>query len=325
MKSEKLQEEAEAFDVQIKKRVENGHLPDLRRSGRCEFFYNNVWRDQEFANLYYSEVVEKVIRDAIKYLGPGPDQRLRVLEVGCGPGHVSLEVARNKFDVVGIDISGACIELAKQVAAQDPWAGQRGALAYFKEALFDHGGKYDLVLFIASLHHFPDSNKTLQHVKKLLNPNGLIIVDEPTRDLVSKRNVAIILLIKGLLSSAEAFYEKIRLPASTQEAEEFMQEIFLQEKYETENGANVQSINDNEAGFEEMHTALLKHFRKLEFEKNFAFFHQLIGGVRLENVEAEHELARFLKIMDSILCQTGALDPVNFYFVGQLESMDPLT
>jgi len=278
MKNEKLQKEAEAFDLQIRQRVENGHLPDLRRSGRCEYFYNNVWRDQEFVNLYYSDVLEKVMRDAYKYLKSDPDRRLKVLEVGCGPGHVSLEMARNNFDVVGIDISEACIELAKQVAAQDPWSKQRGDLAYFNEAFLDHYGEYDLVLFIASFHHFPDSNNTLQYAVKLLNPGGLIIVDEPTRDLVSKRNVAIVLLIKGLMSSAEAFYQKIKLPSSIQEADEIMQEIFLQEKYETEDGANVQSVNDNEAGFEEMYTALLKHFRKLEFDKNFAFFHQLIGG-----------------------------------------------
>ena len=60
-------EEAEAFDAQIRERVDNGHIPDLRRSGRCEYFYNNVWRDQEFVKLYFGEVVEKVIDAAKKY------------------------------------------------------------------------------------------------------------------------------------------------------------------------------------------------------------------------------------------------------------------
>ena len=56
--NDRLEKEAIAFDRQIVDRIKNGHIPDLRRCGRCEYFYNNVWRDQEFVKLYYGEVVE---------------------------------------------------------------------------------------------------------------------------------------------------------------------------------------------------------------------------------------------------------------------------
>ncbi len=310
-------EEAEAFDVQIRERVDNGHIPDLRRSGRCEYFYNNVWRDQEFAKLYFGEVVAKVIDAAQKYLTKKGKIPKKILEVGCGPGHISLELARNHFDVVGLDLSGACIEVAKEVAAEDPWANERGGLAYLKADFLQHNGKYDIVLFTASLHHFPDCRVAVEHAKNLLNPDGIIIVDEPARDLVSEKNTAVILLIKGLLSSVGAYYQDIKITLTAEEAHSLMKRIYHEERYETEDGTRLQSALDNESGFEQMYSALAKCFYQLEFWKDYAFFHQLVGGIRLKNIEEEHNLAKFLKIMDSILCRYGAIDPTNFYFVGR--------
>jgi len=114
LEKEKLKDEAKAFDNQLLERIRNGHIPDLRRSGRCEYFYKNIWRDQEFVNLHYGEVVTKVTESIVKYMDHTTKKEIRILEVGCGPGHVSLELSRNGFDVTGIDISKVCIEEAKR-------------------------------------------------------------------------------------------------------------------------------------------------------------------------------------------------------------------
>jgi len=66
-----------------------------------------------------------------------------------------------------------------------------------------------------------------------------------------------------------------------------------------------------------MYTALKAEFEELKFEKHHALFHQLIGGVRLGNIEDERKMALFLKQMDEMLCRLNALDPTNFYFVGK--------
>lgn len=36
-----LHQEAESFDRQIDERIANGHIPDLRLSEPCDYFYNN--------------------------------------------------------------------------------------------------------------------------------------------------------------------------------------------------------------------------------------------------------------------------------------------
>ena len=107
------------------------------------------------------------------------------------------------------------------------------------------------------------------------------------------------------------------LARSQKEAEDQMKKIYNEEKYKLEDGTKLLSICDNESGFEQMYSALISSFLQLEFKKYYAFFHQLIGGIRLKNIEEEHNLAKFLKIMDLILCQYGAIDPTNFYFVGK--------
>ena len=312
-----MKEEAAAFDHQIKERILNGHIPDLRRSGRCEYFYNNVWRDQEFADLYYGELVKKVIRVGKTHFSTEKKKRIKVLEVGCGPGQISLELARYDFDVSGIDISNACIETARKIADQDPWISERGDLEYFNENLYDHSGIYDIVLFAASLHHFPDCYNALKHANSLLNINGIIVADEPIRDQVSSRNIAMILFIKGLLSATKSFYEEFELPLSVEKANEFMKKIYAEEKYELEDGTKSQSIHDNESGFNQMYAALSTIFDQLEFKREYAFFHQIIGGIRLNSIEKEHKLSKFIKLMDSILCRNNAIDPTNFYFVGR--------
>lgn len=54
----------------------------------------------------------------VERLGLVPGQR--VLDVGCGPGRHSLELARRGFVVHGIDISGTFVELARAAAVDLP-------------------------------------------------------------------------------------------------------------------------------------------------------------------------------------------------------------
>lgn len=46
-----LAQEARAFDCQIEERIANGHVPYLRLTMPCDYFYNNSWRRPEFVKL----------------------------------------------------------------------------------------------------------------------------------------------------------------------------------------------------------------------------------------------------------------------------------
>ena len=194
------------------------------------------------------------------------------------------------------------------------WKKERGSLSYIQKNFLKQNGEFDVVLFIPSLHHFPNCQYIIDHAKDLLTSNGLIIVNEPVVDQVTTRNAALILLLRGILSATNSYFQDFYLPLEQEKIKEQMKKIFSEEKYELEDGTKGQSINDNESGYDDMYPALKNSFHELEHKKDYAFFHRLIGGILQETIEKEHKLAKFIKMMDSVLCELGALDPTNFYF-----------
>jgi 2-polyprenyl-3-methyl-5-hydroxy-6-metoxy-1,4-benzoquinol methylase len=314
----RLQQEASSFDRQIEERVAHGHIPDLRRCGRCEYFYNNVWRDSVFANLFFGDLVSRIQAAIQQYRHESPS--VRILEVGCGPGHISLELARLGYHVTGLDLSSKCIEVAAQTADTDPWKDSRGALSYVAGDIYSHTGKYDVVVFIASLHHFRETQHVLEHIGSLLSPGGLIFVHEPTRDRVNDKNVVVIGLIRILLSCVGAYYDPTPLPTTEDDLQNLMTSIMNCERYENEDGDKIQSINDNEAGFQDMIVPLQKKFETLDITEGPAFYTQLIGGGRFDEPEKERRLALALKLLDNKLCEVGAVDSTNFTYIGRKRS-----
>jgi SAM-dependent methyltransferase len=82
--------EAAAFNKRIDERVAVGFVPDLRRAVKCEHFYKSFWRDPLFIRLYVGKIVDDYLDLLNRHCGRG----LRILDVGCGAGYVSLELAR---------------------------------------------------------------------------------------------------------------------------------------------------------------------------------------------------------------------------------------
>lgn len=315
-----LHQEAKAFDSQIDERIANGHIPDLRLAEPCDYFYSNPWRRPAYVKLDFVEQFE-VIRDAIgSCLGKSPGD-LRVLEVGCGPGYLSLELARSGFNVVGLDLSERCVEVALRYAKQDPWIAQRGNLDYIAGDFYSspklENETFDVVVFLAALHHFPDQLATLQRARNLIKPNGLIIAHEPVRDRVTLGNAAFVHLLGSLLSINNNFFKHQNLSVDRSQLLTEINKVYDSLRYEGEGGEKVQSANDNEAGYAEMYPQLSSMFKQERFEWRYAFFHEFIGGLRFDKEDTNAHVAHFLREMDRILVETGVLKATEFLFVGR--------
>jgi SAM-dependent methyltransferase len=315
----KLAEEAHAFDRQIDERIAHGHIPDLRLCTPCDWFHNNTWRRPAYVQLDFGEQFE-IIRDTIRTYLPMVDRAPVVLEVGCGPGYLSLEMARAGFNVTGLDLSPHCITIAQRLAEADPFKQERGPLSYLAGDFFCHPslaeGSFDAVVFLGALHHFPDQGATLDRVRKLLRPGGLVLAHEPVRDRVTRGNAVFVHLLRVLLSAQGSFYKRYDVPVDDASREEEFDRLFAEMRYETEDGDNVQSINDNEAGYAEMRPALDERFENLKFDWRYAFFHEFIGGLRFEETRNE-ALARYLRDVDGELCRLGVLSATEFFYVGR--------
>ena len=102
----------------------------------------------------------------------------RVLEVGCGPGHLSIRLARLGFEVAGLDLDPAMIARAQANASR---AGNRGGrrpsfLVGDVAALAFPDRSFDLVVSTLSMHHWADPTAGLAEIGRVLRPGGRALV-----------------------------------------------------------------------------------------------------------------------------------------------------
>lgn len=100
-------------------------------------------------------------------LPPGAD---RALDVGCGEGILSRELAGRVPHVVGLDPHREILEVAAAVPGPN--------VDYVQGDLCRHPfvpASFDLVATIATLHHV-DAEVGLQHLAELVRPGGALVV-----------------------------------------------------------------------------------------------------------------------------------------------------
>jgi len=99
---------------------------------------------------------------------------MTVLELGCGTGSFTRELARSGADVVAIDVSLELLEIAKAncSAPNIQYQLQNAYSLGYSEAVFDS------VVGSSVLHHL-EINEALRDVYRVLKPAGSIYFTEP--------------------------------------------------------------------------------------------------------------------------------------------------
>jgi 2-polyprenyl-3-methyl-5-hydroxy-6-metoxy-1,4-benzoquinol methylase len=106
-----------------------------------------------------------VLRAATRAARPGA----RLLEVGCGSGWMSLELARH-FEVTATDLAAEALEPLKQTHPQVRWIG-----GDFQQVSLPHPA-YDVVVCMETLSHVPDQEAFVRRIAELTIPGGLVVV-----------------------------------------------------------------------------------------------------------------------------------------------------
>jgi ubiquinone/menaquinone biosynthesis C-methylase UbiE len=102
----------------------------------------------------------------------------KVLEIGCGPGLLSVRLAEAGFDVTGLDLDPAMIERARANAARSLPAGRSepafvvGDVAHLPFP----DGTFDRVVSTFSMHHWSDRTAGLNEIARVLTASGTALV-----------------------------------------------------------------------------------------------------------------------------------------------------
>lgn len=106
----------------------------------------------------------------MKYQKPNAE----LLEIGCGMGTDLLQLARQGFNVTGIDLTEEGIELAQKRFA----LYQQPAVLKVDDAenLSFEDNRFDIVYSFGVLHHTPDTQKSINELYRVLKPGGLAVV-----------------------------------------------------------------------------------------------------------------------------------------------------
>lgn len=108
----------------------------------------------------------------------GLDEGQRVVELGCGAGHMTCWLADQvgaSGRVVAVDISREQLEHARRRCAERPWVDFVAADAR------DTGlaqGSFDVAFVRLLLMHLPEPERALEHCFELLRPGGVLLCEE---------------------------------------------------------------------------------------------------------------------------------------------------
>ncbi len=128
----------------------------------------------------YSDEFQKMLerrnaRNSAAHLLPHLETGLRVLDLGCGPGTISVGLAEavKPAELHGIDMEESQVEMARAAAAAGGHSNAFFQTGKVTDLPFEDE-TFDVVHSHALLMHVPDIGTVLNEAKRVLKPGGLL-------------------------------------------------------------------------------------------------------------------------------------------------------
>ena len=145
------------------------------RAASLEYYQENY---QDYVPATYEDIhpgthflINKIREVTQHYLLP---HQRRVIDVGCGPGILLVDLQKNGFECLGIDFNPALVRAANE---QFHVPARVARL----EDIITLGLRFDLALLSHVLEHVEDPVGLLKNIREILNPGGVLVIETPNR------------------------------------------------------------------------------------------------------------------------------------------------
>jgi len=131
------------------------------------------------SRLFFGSFFGPIAADIAAVAEATSPEGARVLEVGCGPGHLSVRLARRHgLEMTGLDLDPAMIERARANAdrTMDGEVRRRSFVVGDVASLPFPDGTFDLVVSTMSMHHWTDPAAGLAEMARVLRPGARALV-----------------------------------------------------------------------------------------------------------------------------------------------------
>jgi ubiquinone/menaquinone biosynthesis C-methylase UbiE len=125
--------------------------------------------------------LRKLVHNPKRILSPYIKEGMTALDLGCGPGFFTLEMARlvgKSGKVIAADLQEGMLEKLREKLQNRDWANTIG-LHHSRPDGIGLTEKFDFILVFYMLHEVPDQAVFLRELKTLLKANGKVLIVEP--------------------------------------------------------------------------------------------------------------------------------------------------
>lgn len=166
-----------------------------------------------------------------------PTDVLRVVDLGCGPGEItiSLAMARPRWDVLGIDASSPMLQVASKRAARELVRNVRFRLTDVRRLAAEFG-PFDLIVSNSLLHHVREPNELWETIRRVAAPGATVLVRDLFRPASLEEAQAIVESYAGSESETlrEEFLRSLRAAYTPDEVRDQLRRIGMGESFTVE-------------------------------------------------------------------------------------------
>lgn len=177
----------EIFDLILDKEHEmliTSPKPKLEELGRyyeSDAYISHTDSNNNLMDKAYQFVKGYAIKKKIRLINSFGTDEKNILDIGCGTGDFLVACKKNGWSVFGIEPNAGARDLTLKKLIENSSSVENNIVEKLENLFNDETAvrQFDVITMWHVLEHVPNLSEYIQHLEKLLKPNGVLLVAVP--------------------------------------------------------------------------------------------------------------------------------------------------